>query len=208
MKLVGIDEAGRGCIIGPLVICGAMIEEDQQDSLKKLGVKDSKLLTPKVREKLEQILPQHVQFHIIEVSPQDVDAAVLSETTNLNWLEADKTIEILKVLNPDRAIVDCPSPNLVAYHQYLTSDLPDSIIVQPEHKADLNHPIVAAASILAKVRRDTRIAEIRERVGEDFGSGYISDPKTKGFLQEYWATYPSIFRKSWAPYRKVVELNA
>jgi ribonuclease HII len=203
MKICGIDEAGRGCVIGPLVICGAMIEEDKQENLKNMGVKDSKLLTPLKRERLFEDLQEVVKFEILIVSPNEIDSYVLSETgENLNWLEAQKSVEIINRLKPEKAILDCPSQNTKAYKEYVTERLlHKKLEIKSEHKADFNYPIVAAASILAKVTRDAEIAKIKKDVGEDFGSGYMADPKTAAFLKKNWNKYPSIFRQSWAPYQ-------
>ena len=73
-----------------------------------------------------------------------------------------------------------------------------------EHKADLNYPVVSAASILAKVTRDAEIEKLKKQIGIDFGSGYMSDPKTVEFLKENYEKYPEIFRKSWFPYQELV----
>lgn len=209
MKICGIDEAGRGCIVGPLVICGAMIDEKKQASLKTMGVKDSKLLTPRKREQLAHELPNHVEYQLIIVPAAEVDANVLSDgKTNLNWLEAEKSVELINMMNPDAAILDSPSPNLKAYKEYVTERLlAKKVKLLVEHKADLHHPIVAAASVLAKVARDAAIAKIKQEVGEDFGSGYMSDPRTSAFLKKNWKKYASVFRHSWAPYRQLAGMN-
>jgi len=82
-----------------------------------------------------------------------------------------------------------------------------SIVIQAEHKADVNYPIVAAASIIAKEIREREIAKLREKVG-DFGSGYQSDPKTIEFIQKHWKTHHQIFRKSWSTYKKIKAENS
>jgi ribonuclease HII len=205
MNISGYDESGRGPVLGPMVLCGAMIDSEKTGELKKLGVKDSKLLTPQTRKKLAKILPNHVQYHLIIVPPNEIDAAVNSTETNLNWLEADKYIEAIKALKPDKAIIDCPSPNIPAFTAYIKNRLELETEIVAEHKADLNHLIVGAASILAKVRRDAEIEKIKQEIGIDFGSGYPTDPKTKKFLAEKWDTYPHIFRNSWAPYKKLIQ---
>lgn len=209
MKLCGVDEAGRGCIVGPLVICGAMIDEKKEASLKDLGVKDSKLLSPSVRERLFKELPSHVTFEIIIVPPAEIDKYVLSETgENLNWLEADKTVEIINRLNPEKAIIDCPSNNTKAYHAYIAERLlHKKLTFKTEHKADVNYPVVGAASILAKVTRDREIEKLKRELGEDFGSGYMADPKTAAFLKKHWKTHASVFRHSWAPYQALEKAN-
>ncbi len=205
VKLCGVEDAGRGPVIGPMVIAGVLIDDSKQDELKALGVKDSKLLTPAQRKALYQKVIDFVDdYAIIEISPQEIDAALEDENTNLNWLEAEKFAEAIQELQPERAVVDCPSPNIPAYTKYIQKYIAKNVDLLCEHKADLNHPVVSAASILAKVTRDEVIAKLRKQVGKDFGSGYPSDPKTKAFLLQHHADYPEIFRKSWASYKNVV----
>jgi ribonuclease HII len=70
-----------------------------------------------------------------------------------------------------------------------------------EHQADRNYPVVSAASIIAKVERDHTIEELKCNYG-DFGSGYMSDPKTKNFLYTLArkrGEYPDFVRRSWKP---------
>ncbi len=207
MKTIcGIDEAGRGPLIGPLVLCGVVIHEGEEQTLLDWGVKDSKLLTPKQREKLADILKQKYSYHLVEVPSTEIDAAVQGTTTNLNWLEADKAAEIINTLNPDHVILDCPSPNIKAYTNYILDKLTNKkTVLHCAHHADRDFPVVGAASILAKVTRDARIAELKKKIGIDFGSGYTADPTTAAFLQKYWNKYPELFRHSWAPYQKLVQ---
>lgn len=204
MKVCGIDEAGRGCVVGPLVICGAACDEKDLPKLQALGVKDSKLLSPATRERLAKELPKIVQYQLIIVPPREIDEYVLAgeKEKNLNWLEAEKSVELINMLEPEQAIVDCPSPNTKAYRDYLIERLLNKKIdIRAEHKADVNYLIVGAASILGKVRRDEEIASLKKLVGEDFGSGYMADERTSSFLKKNWQKHASIFRKSWAPYQ-------
>ena len=198
MALVcGIDEAGRGPVIGPMVMAGVMVEESEFGILKGMGVKDSKLLTPKQREELMPSIIRMAKGHkIIIVSAHEVDEALISETSNLNWLEAQVTASILNALKPDKAIVDCPSTNVAAYTRYLLNLLANKEMrMVVEHKADVNWVVVGAASIIAKVTRDAEIEKLKKKYG-DFGSGYISDPKTKDFLKKNYSKCPEIFRKT------------
>lgn len=202
--LCGIDEAGRGPVIGSLVICGVVIDEDKQEELIKLGVKDSKLLSPKQRERIAVTLKKTYKYHLIEISPSEIDASV--SNGNLNWLEADKAAHIINALKPDKAIMDCPSPNIKAYTAYLRERLQNkNITLTCAHHADRDHPIVGAASIIAKVQRDHLIIKLKKELGVDFGSGYMADPATLSFLQKNWNKHPEIFRHSWAPYQKIVK---
>lgn len=202
--VAGIDDAGRGPVIGPMVLAGVSIEEKELDKLQELGIKDSKLLTPSRREFLYAKITSLVKgYKIVIVPPSEIDKAVESETTNLNWLESEKFAIIINYLKPSRAIVDCPSVNTSSYKEHLRTFLNVNTNLVCEHKADLNFVVVAAASILAKVTRDKEIEKLKKEYG-DFGSGYPSDPKTKEFLAQNWNKFPEIFRKSWATYRRFV----
>ena len=201
MLIVGIDDAGRGPVIGPMVLAGVMIEEDRLEKIKEIGAKDSKLLSPKQRKELfSKIIKLVKNYQIIKISPKEIDEAVLSKTTNLNWLEADNMAKIINSLKPDKSIIDCPSNNIEKFSAYLNKKLKVRTILKCEHKADLNFPIVGAASILAKVTRDEEIEKIQKMIPHDIGSGYPSDPRTQKFLKEHGDKYPDIFRKSWATY--------
>lgn len=201
----GIDEAGRGPVIGPLVIAGVSIDEKGINKLKKLGVKDSKLLSPKQREDLfDKIINTVKKYKAIIIQPKEIDSALKSESLNLNWLEAIKSAEIINFLKPKKAIVDCPSNNIINYKNFLKKHLKDKkteLIV--EHKADFKYLIVSAASIIAKVIRDNEIKKIQNKINESIGSGYPSDPATINFLEKNYNNYPEIFRKEWASWKNI-----
>ncbi|MBI4149324.1 ribonuclease HII [Candidatus Woesearchaeota archaeon] len=206
MKIAGIEEAGRGPVIGPLVVCGILIAEQDEEKLKAIKVKDSKLLTPKQRETLyPKIIDIVKKKKILILQPAEIDAALSSDSLNLNWLEAHKMADILNVLQPDRAFIDCPSNNIKAFRSYLRELLEKQMGLVVEHKADVHYPIVSAASILAKVTRDSEVAKIQKMMPEDFGSGYMTDPRTAAFLAKYYDTYPDIFRKQWVSYQSVMK---
>jgi len=205
--ICGIDEAGRGPVLGPLVMCGLLVKEEDEKGLVKLKVRDSKLLTKVKREFLfDKIKDISYKYEIIAIYPDEIDHAVNNhDGLNLNKLEARKSAEIINLLKPDKAIVDAPSNNIKSYKQYLFELINNKKIeLILEHKADLNYPIVSAASILAKVTRDNEIEKIKKKIKIDFGSGYMSDSKTVNFLEKYYEKYPELFRKSWLPYRDIV----
>ena len=205
--ICGIDEAGRGPIIGPLVLCGLLVKEEDEKNLVRLKVKDSKLLTKKTREFLfDKIKDISYKYEIIEVYPDEIDHAVNNnDGLNLNRLEAVKTADIINLLKPDKAIIDAPSNNIRSYKQYLLNLIKNKKMeIILEHKADINFPVVSAASILAKVTRDSKIEEIKKKIKVDFGSGYMADPKTIEFLEKYYEKYPDLFRKSWLPYQNIL----
>ena len=206
--IVGVDEAGRGPVLGPLVMVALSIKEEDQKRLEWLGVKDSKLLSSQVREELFERIKEIVHdFRIEVIEPDAIDLSLTDVNTNLNWLEAETSARLVSQLNPDKVILDCPSINLSAYKNYFSSKLSEgvrnNVELLVEHKADFNHIIVAAASVIAKVIRDRWIESQKNEIGINFGSGYMSDPKTQDFLERYHDKYPHLFRKKWKPYIKV-----
>ncbi|MBR9676763.1 ribonuclease HII [Candidatus Woesearchaeota archaeon] len=206
MIVAGVEEAGRGPVIGPLVMAVCTIEDSREGELARIGVKDSKLLTPKQREHLFEKIKKIVkEFDILIVSAAQVDKALDDETLNLNWLEAITSAKLINNVTCDMAILDCPSNNLKDYEKYVARLLDAPIKLVVEHRADVNYLIVAAASILAKVTRDREIEKLKKKVRHNFGSGYPSDPTTKKFLEDYYDKYPELFRKTWASYKNVVK---
>src|SRR3989338_6116225 len=120
MIIAGADDAGRGPVVGPMIIAGISIEESDIPKLKELGVKDSKLHTKKQRYDLYDKILKVVKDHkILIIYPLEIDNALESPDLNLNWLEAIKFAEVINYLKPDKAIIDCPSPNIKAYTEYL-----------------------------------------------------------------------------------------
>ncbi len=204
--ICGIDDAGKGPVIGPMLVAGAAIDEKDLHKLKAMGVKDSKLLSPKQRELIYTKLIKEVKrYKIIKIPPEEIDKYVLSEETNLNWLEAEKMAEIINALRPDEVIIDCPSNNKIAFAEFLEKKITVKTSLRCEHKADRDYLVVGAAAIIAKVTRDREIELIKKRIGFNFNSGYPSDQITKKFLKENWDKYPEIFRKSWSSYREYSE---
>ena len=207
MLICGIDEAGRGPVIGPLVMCGFVIKEEDEKELVRLKVKDSKLLTKNQREFLfDKIKDVSAKYKLIVIEPQEIDRAVYyHDGLNLNKLEAQKSAEILNELAPDKAIIDTPSNNIKSYKKYLLKYVKNKDVeLVMEHKADFNYPVVSAASILAKVTRDNETDKLKKQIGIDFGSGYMTDPKTVEFLKNNFEKYPELFRKSWFPYKDLL----
>jgi ribonuclease HII len=204
--ICGIEEAGRGPVIGPMVMAGVIMDEKDFLKLDAIGVKDSKLLSPLQRESMFERIKEAVKaYEIIILPPSKIDETLNSDDMNLNWLEAKTSSDIINKLKPDKAILDCPSNNIMAYSNYVKKNLCYPVEIISEHKADLNHKIVGAASILAKVTRDREIEKIKNKLNVNFGSGYPSDPSTVDFLKKNWNKYPDIFRKSWSSYKKVAQ---
>ncbi|MDH5783090.1 MAG: ribonuclease HII [Candidatus Bathyarchaeota archaeon] len=208
MKIAGVDDAGRGPVIGPLLIAGVLIEKENLHRLVDLGVKDSKLLSPHRRERLaKQIRKTALRCHFIALSTSEIDKVVETgrKLRRLNHLEAKTMAKVIAALKPDIAYVDASDVLAERYKQHILENLPFEVQIVSEHKADAKYPIVSAASIIAKVERDKAIRELREKYG-DFGSGYITDPKTIEFLESWiqkYGFYPEFVRKSWKPAKRL-----
>ncbi len=212
MLVAGVDDAGRGSVIGPLVIAGVLMKEEDLPKLTQLGVKDSKLLSPNRRETLAAEIKQIAQkYTVIKLSPEEIDKVVQTgrKLHRLNRLEAQTMAKIIEKLKPDKAYVDASDVLEERFKQHILECLPFKIDIISEHKADRTYPIVSAASIIAKVERDKEIAELTSKYG-DLGCGYPSDPKTIRFLQqclEKFGEYPDFVRKSWKPAKKAKSEN-
>ncbi len=204
--IAGADEAGRGPVFGPMVLCGVLIDERMLEGLKAAGVKDSKLLTPRRRESLAELIAQKAaRYEIIELAPAEIDESRLNKKINLNELEAINFAQILDRLGPKIAYVDSTDPNPAMFKERIQRYLRTKPKLVVENFADRKYVIVAAASIIAKVRRDQRIAELRERYG-DLGSGYSSDPRTIAFLKRWVREHgklPEFARRSWETAQRI-----
>lgn len=202
MNIIAIDEAGRGPVLGPMVMCGVSVSDKKIPDLIEMGVKDSKLLSPSVREELAPKIKKLVSdYKTIMVSSEEIDT-LIAKGVNLNDIEMLKTAEIINSLKGDKAIIDCPSTNIEAYKGELLAKLNNKKIeLIVEHKADFNYPEVGAASVLAKVLRDSEVEKLKEKYDADFGSGYMSDPLTKSFIEKNFDKYPELFRHSWSSWK-------
>ncbi len=199
MFVLGIEEAGRGPVIGPMVMVGLLIDSEDEKELIALKVKDSKLLTPQRREALfDKIKAVAKKTEIAIISPEEIDNRELAGL-NLNQLEAVTAAGMINKLKPDKVILDCPSSNVISFKAYLKKRLDnEDIEIVAEHKADVNYPVVSAASIIAKVTRDREVEKIRKKIRMEIGSGYPADPITKKFLEEHGDEFPQFIRHTWA----------
>jgi ribonuclease HII len=170
--VAGLDDAGRGPVIGPLVIAGVAVKKEDVLKLALINVKDSKMLSPEAREKLSIAIKQIVdKYSFIEFSPREIDEFVFKskKLEKLNFLEAKGMAQVIIKLKPDLAYVDASDVNTERFAKQILENLPFKVKIVSEHYADKKYPIVSAASILAKVHRDKRIEELKEKYG-DFGS--------------------------------------
>jgi ribonuclease HII len=204
----GVDEAGRGSVLGPLVVAGVSIEEKDLPKLVEIGVKDSKLLAPQKRETLAEQIRELVQnCYVVHLAPAEIDHVVNTGTRlhKLNRFEAHAMAKIITVLKPDVVYVDASDVNAARFGEHIAEKLDFSPKIVSEHKADLNYSIVSAASIIAKVERDKTITRLQQKHGE-LGCGYPSDKKTTQFMRNWiqkFGTYPDFVRKSWKTSKKI-----
>jgi len=204
MKLGGIDEAGRGPVIGPLVIAAVVADESALHRLRELGVKDSKKLSPKRRARLfNEIIKVLDDYVIIELWPDEIDG----RDGTMNEFEVENFIKALNSLKikPDVLYIDAADVNEERFGELIGKRLNFYPKIVAEHKADEKYLPVSAASIIAKVARDRAIEKLRGEYGE-IGSGYPSDPRTRAFLEEYYrehGDFPPIVRRSWKTLKKI-----
>jgi len=209
--LLGVDEAGRGSVIGPMVICGYAINDESVIELKKIGVADSKKLTPQRRMEIrEKLLSLSNSYEVRVITAERVNSHLRKRgREGINMLEADVMAEIINKLRPDVAIIDSPERDTVRFADKLRTMIRGSsprLIC--ENKADERYPVVSAASIIAKTTRDMEIEKLRREYG-DFGSGYPSDPKTLSFIKKTLREkgLPPIVREDWRTIAKARQLT-
>ena len=213
--LLGIDDAGRGPVIGPMILAGCIIDEEAEKEFRTLGVRDSKQITPKRREFLaKEIKEKSKSYKVISISPEKIDTSS-EKGLKLNELEAIACAKIINNLNQNlegkgkiKVVIDCPSPSINKWTDFLKSHVDNlsNLEISCEHKADRNHISVSAASILAKSKREEEMDKLKKEFGEEMGSGYPSDPKTKKFLEKNKDNEKTsrIFRKTWKTWKEAV----
>jgi ribonuclease HII len=210
--IAGVDDAGRGPVIGPLVIAGVLFRQSQIEDLITLGVKDSKMLSPTRRNTLAtEILERAMNYQIAIACPREIDEIVLTgkKFRKLNWLEAKLMAKVLRKLKPDIAYVDASDIVEKRFGTQISELLPFKLELISEHRADIKYPIVSAASIIAKTHRDSIISKLHKLYG-DFGSGYCSDKRTIKFLSNWIEKHssrelPWFVRKSWRTITRLTE---
>ena len=209
---IGVDEAGKGPVLGPMVVSAIACENE--DDLREIGVRDSKALTPKRREEIYNILTENFSYHCVVITASEIDALRESITMNVITAKAHAmAIKKVAALTPDvltHVYMDACDVNEERYGSVISGYVGSSYTIIAKHKADSLYPVVAAASIIAKVTRDHIIKDIKADLYEewgDIGSGYPSDPKTIKFLKGYIEKYhksPYIARSSWATVKNLL----
>jgi len=216
--IIGIDEAGRGPVIGPMVIAGVLATEEDGEEFLKKGVKDSKRLTPGRRVELAEMIRDKAKVFLEVIGPERIDAEREHET--LNVIEARNYAKILANLivdmDPEQlknttAFVDSVDVNEGRFKDTIKALLPETlraVKIVSKHKADDLYPIVGAASIIAKTRRDADVKKIGKELGKELGSGYPSDPLTVKFLKSWLDEHgdvPPHVRRSWKTIKDLIK---
>lgn len=207
--ILGIDEAGRGPVLGPMVVAGVVIDEKDEAMLKKSGVKDSKMLSPGQRERLAvEIKKTAKQIETVIFSAKQIDE--LMQIMSLNDVELNAMAKIINKLSSDSVYLDLPS-NGPGFMRELSAKIENKqrkIIA--EHKADSKYISVGAASIIAKTTRDAIISDIQKKYSNygDIGSGYPADERTIDFLKNHLkkeGKLPEEVRTAWATTKELLQ---
>ena len=214
--ILGIDDAGRGPLIGPMILAGVLVNPEQDKILKRHSIRDSKIIVHSERIKLSKLIKENsLNIKTEKLTPKEIDLGITTGT-NLNTLEAQKMAKIINEINKGKytkekikVIVDCPSVNIKIWTNVLLKYIlvKSNLDVVCEHKADANHVSVSAASIIAKVQREEEVEKIKKEFLSygDIGSGYPSDPLTKEFLKKNGKVLKDsgVFRKTWQTWKNL-----
>jgi len=200
MLLMGVDEAGKGPVIGSMFVAGFVVEESKLFDLAAMGVRDSKQLSRARREAISRKLYAIADGHyILEVAPSVIDE--LRQVMTMNDIMVRCFSQVVSKLSAGRAVLDAADVNAGRFAHRVKSMSGTSMEIVAEHKADENHHIVGAASILAKVRRDESIRELERSINCKIGSGYPADQDTIDFLSQWTKEHkalPPFARHSWS----------
>jgi len=207
--ICGVDEAGRGPVLGPLVIAGVTFQDDKK--LIELKVRDSKKCSPKRRESLAKKIKENaLAYEILVIPASDIDD--MRKVMTLNEIEVYAFIKVLKKLKPEVCYVDSADTNVNRFAKDILSGLTFKPIIISKHKADDIYPVVSAASILAKTKRDEEIQkiaqELEKKLNIPLGSGYPADPITQKFFKTWFEKYsklPPYTRHSWNTSKKILK---
>ncbi len=233
MIIGGGDEAGRGAVIGPLVVSLVCVGKGKEKKLADIGVRDSKLLTRRKREFLfDEINGICDEIKTYQISNDEINRA-MKGGISLNQLEAMRFAQLVDSLESDvrKVYLDSPDvkPERFGVRVSLSAKKPMRVLgsrgsgsrggisIIAEHKADARYPVVSSASIIAKVTRDREMERIESMSGIEIGSGYPSDHYTIGaikanlasrrlspYIREYWKTLERIKQRKMTEFKNMV----
>lgn len=196
MAIFGIDEAGRGPVLGSMFI--GVVKVDSEDEL--LGdIRDSKDLS---YQKIHSLATENdsIEREVIEVTPEEIDQGNI---TSLAISKMGEGLDLLNVSEGDIVYADACLPDEESFEEQLAEEtnLKSSENIIGEHGADEEYSIVGMASIFAKSNREKHVDLIQETADRNVGSGYPSDPNTRDFLKSYIqenGSVPDYARNSWS----------
>jgi len=197
--ILGIDECHRSDVLGSLIVCGFVCEEEEQKALYELGVRDSKMIQYKIK-KIAKMLKNY-PHKVYRISAEEI-----SNCENLNELEGKYYSKIIKWAiknyNIDRVYMDTIAANPETTKLYLDNFNIDMII---EKQADEKYPCVMAASCIAKDVSDREMKILRKKF--NCGSGVPNDNQTREFIKNAILNQDEdalkIIRKNWITYRRI-----
>jgi len=219
---LGVDEAGKGPVLGPMVAAAVLADPADLPA----DVDDSKRIAPSRREAIDAAVREAdaVAVGVAFVEPAEIDRP----DTDMNTLtvrgqaravraalDAGVVADLVDPADPVRVVADAGDTSEARFARRLGEfvadgdtagdDAPDhpAVDVSAAHGADEDDPVVGAASVVAKVARDERMAAIDADYPayDAIGSGYPSDPATRDFLRAYVDDHgevPDCARRSWA----------
>jgi ribonuclease HII len=199
--ICGLDEAGRGPVIGPMVVAAVMVEDDA--GLRSLRVKDSKQLSPARREELAIEIRSQAKVEVQVIEASQLDQMMSRET--LNDIEVKAFAALISALGAEVVFADACDVDPKRFSRNICCHLHHHPRMVCEHKADERYPVVSAASIIAKTVRDLRIREIEAEFGQPIGSGYAHDQVSVAFLEKWIrekGDVPPHTRRTWETARR------
>jgi ribonuclease HII len=203
VTICGVDEAGKGAVLGPMVVAAVCCHTE--DECLRLGMRDSKTLSRARRKELYDLVERYFTTAVAVISPQEIDQCLEEMTINVCLARAHAGV--IQELRPEKAYVDAVDVIAARHAETMRRFMDWDCTIISEHKADRSYPIVGAASIVAKVVRDREVEHLRGQYG-DFGSGYPADPLTRAYLERYFREHrapPPFARKSWKTISEYLE---
>ena len=209
MKLLGIDEAGRGPVIGSMFIGGFIVDDGDISGLEELGVKDSKKLSDSRRENIRDKLASFGDSVVEEFTSASIDS--MMEEMTINSIEIKGFARVIDSFDPDKVVMDLPEPDAESFISKVKDAMSSSyrdVEFVAEHGADDTFPVVSAASIVAKSAREDHVADLHSKYGYDFASGYPHDKPTITFLERYLdqeGELPPETRMAWSTAQRLLD---
>lgn len=199
----GVDEAGKGPVLGSMFAAAVVADPEALPD----GIDDSKNLSAASRESLTEHLAADpgVEIGVAEIPVARIDAP----DTDMNTLTVEAQAEALSQVDVEglAGYVDAGDADAERFGRRVGERIAADARITAEHSADERYPLVGAASVIAKVRRDAHVEALAEEYGRDLGSGYPSDSTTREFLETYLAEtgeLPACARHSWKTCEELV----